>query len=255
METTKGYFISDMLVMLNRSLKHIMRSSDTIITTAIMPIAIMLLFVYVLGGAIEAGTDNYVSYQLPGILLITVANGVAYTSYRLATDKQKGIFERFHSLPIGRSTPLWGHVMTSVISNLISIVVVIAVAFLLGFRTQANMLSWLMVFGVLILFTLSLTWISVIAGIKAKTPDSAGVFSYPLLFLPFLSSAFVPAETMPFGLRIFVENQPVTFVVNTIRGLFENTLLISNVVFSLIWCVTILLLSYFVAMRLYKKIM
>lgn len=255
METTKGYFISDMLVMLNRSLKHIMRSSDTIITTAIMPIAIMLLFVYVLGGAIEAGTDNYVSYQLPGILLITVANGVAYTSYRLATDKQKGIFERFHSLPIGRSTPLWGHVMTSVISNLISIVVVIAVAFLLGFRTQANMLSWLMVFGVLILFTLSLTWISVIAGIKAKTPDSAGVFSYPLLFLPFLSSAFVPAETMPFGLRIFVENQPVTFVVNTIRGLFENTLLISDVVFSLIWCVTILLLSYFVAMRLYKKIM
>lgn len=254
METTKGYFISDMLVMLNRSLKHIMRSSDTIITTAIMPIAIMLLFVYVLGGAIEAGTDNYVSYQLPGILLITVANGVAYTSYRLATDKQKGIFERFHSLPIGRSTPLWGHVMTSVISNLISIVVVIAVAFLLGFRTQANMLSWLMVFGVLILFTLSLTWISVIAGIKAKTPDSAGVFSYPLLFLPFLSSAFVPAETMPFGLRIFVENQPVTFVVNTIRGLFENTLLISDVVFSLIWCVTILLLSYFVAMRLYKKI-
>lgn len=254
MDTTKRYFISDMFVMLDRSLKHIIRSSDTIITTAIMPVAIMLLFVYVLGGAIEAGTDNYVNYQLPGILLITVANGVAYTSYRLATDKQKGIFERFHSLPIGRSTPLWGHVMTSVISNMISMIVVIAVAFLLGFRTRASLLSWLIIFGILILFTLSLTWISVIAGIKAKTPDSAGVFSYPLLFLPFLSSAFVPAETMPFGLRMFVENQPVTFVVNTIRGAFDNAVITSDLIISLVWCIAILLSSYFVAMKLYKKI-
>ena len=122
------HFFSDMSVMLGRSMRHIFRSMDTIITVTIMPIALMLLFVYVFGGAIQTGTDNYVNYLLPGILLIAIASGIAYTAYRLFMDMQSGIFERFHSMPIARSTVLWGHVLTSLVSNAISVVVIILVA-------------------------------------------------------------------------------------------------------------------------------
>src|SRR5512140_447168 len=144
METTRNYFheASDMGVMLERSMRHILRSMDTIITTTIMPIAMMLLFVYVLGGAIQTGTDNYVNYLLPGILLITIANGTGYVSYRLFNDVQRGIFERFSSMPISRSAALWGHVLTSLISNAISTVVVILVALMMAFHSPAGILSW-----------------------------------------------------------------------------------------------------------------
>jgi hypothetical protein len=128
METIKNYFFSDMDVMLGRSMRHILRSMDTIITVTIMPIAFMLLFVYVFGGAIETGTDKYVNYLLPGILLIAIATGISYTAYRLFIDMQRGILERFHSMPIARSTVLWGHVLTSLVSNAISVAVIILVA-------------------------------------------------------------------------------------------------------------------------------
>ena len=140
METVKKHFFSDMGVMLGRSMRHIFRSMDTIITVTIMPIAFMLLFVYVFGGAIQTGTDNYVNYLLPGILLIAIASGIAYTSYRLFMDMQSGIFERFHSMPIARSAPLWGHVLTSLVSNAISVVVIILVALIMGFRSPAGVL-------------------------------------------------------------------------------------------------------------------
>src|SRR5678809_72303 len=206
METTKNYFLSDMCVMLGRSMRHIFRSMDTIITVTITPIAMMLLFVYVFGGAIQTGTDNYVNYLLPGILLMAISSGIAYTSYRLFVDMQRGIFERFHSMPIAHSAPLWGHVLTSLVSNAISVVVIILVALIMGFRSSAGVLSWLTVAGILALFTLALTWIAAIAGLSAKSVDGAGAFAYPLIFIPFISSAFVPTETMPSGVRAFAEN-------------------------------------------------
>src|SRR5262245_4110741 len=187
MEATQSHFFSDMGVMLGRSMRHILRSIDTIITVTISPIAIMLLFVYVLGGAIQTGTDNYVNYLLPGILLITIANGIGYVSYRLFLDKQRCIFERFHSMPIARSAPLWGHVLTSLVSNAISVVVIMLVALVLGFRSSAGVLSWLAVAGILTLFTLALTWIAVIAGLSAKSADGAGVFAFAIHLLPFVS--------------------------------------------------------------------
>ncbi|KWX86049.1 ABC transporter permease, partial [Paenibacillus riograndensis] len=159
METTKSHFFSDMSVMLGRSMRHILRSMDTIVTVCITPIALMLLFVYVLGGAIQTDTDNYVNYLLPGILLIAIASGISYTAYRLFLDKQRGIIERFHSMPIARSTVLWGHVLTSVVSNVISVVVIILVALIMGFRSPAGVLPWLAVSGILVLFTLALTWV------------------------------------------------------------------------------------------------
>src|SRR5512140_355237 len=166
MEVMQKHIFSDMGVMLERSMRHIFRSMDTIITTTIMPIALMLLFVYVLGGAIQTGTDNYVNYLLPGILLITIANSVGYTSFRLFNDVQRGIFERFHSMPIARSAALWGHVLTSLVSNAISIVVVILVALVRGFRSPAGVWAWLAVAGILALFTLALTWVAVIPGLS-----------------------------------------------------------------------------------------
>src|SRR5689334_14410522 len=151
------HIIGDTSVMLGRSLRHITRSPDTIITTTIMPIAFMLLFVYVFGGAINSGSGSYVNYLLPGILIITIASGISYTAFRLFLDMQRGIFERFQSMPIARSSVLWAHVLTSLVANLISIVVVVLVALLIGFRTGAPVLSWLAIAGILILFTLALT--------------------------------------------------------------------------------------------------
>jgi ABC-2 type transport system permease protein len=226
---------------------------DTIITVTIMPIAFMLLFVYVFGGAIETGTDNYVNYLLPGILLIAIASGVAYAAYRLFTDLQGGIFERFHSMPIARSSVLWGHVVTSVVSNLISVVVIVLVALLMGFRSSAGPLAWLAVVGILVLFTLTLTWIAVIAGLTAKSTDGASAFSYPIIFLPFVSSAFVPTASMPGPVRAFAENQPVTSIVNTIRALFEQQPVGNDIWIALAWCVGVLLAAYALAMVAYRR--
>jgi len=255
MEATKRYFreASDMGVMLGRSMRHILRSLDTIITVTIMPIALMLLFVYVLGGAIQTGTDNYVNYLLPGILLITIANSIGYTSFRLFTDVQRGIFERFHSMPIARSAALWGHVLTSLVSNAISIVVIILVALIMGFRSPAGVLSWLAVAGILALFTLALTWIAAIAGLSAKSVDGAIAIAYPIHLLPLISSAFVPTASMPSGVRAFAENQPVTSIVEAIRALLSGQPVGNELWVALAWCVGITLVAYLFAMRVYKK--
>ena len=159
-----AHTIRDTAVLTSRSLRHILRSPDTIITTAVTPIALMLLFVYVFGGAINTGNGSYIDYMLPGILLITIASGIAYTAYRLFLDMQGGIFERFQSLPIARSGVLWAHVLTSLVSILVSLAVVIGVALLMGFRTGAGFGAWLGVIGMLVLFTVALTWLAVIAG-------------------------------------------------------------------------------------------
>jgi ABC-2 type transport system permease protein len=150
--------VGDTVVMLKRSLRHIARSPDTIISTAITPICMLLLFVYVFGGAIDTGDENYVNYLLPGILLITVASGIACTAYQLFLDVSGGVFERFQSMPIARSSVLWGHVLTSVVANLISVVLVVLVALLVGFRTGASALAWLAVAGIVVLFTLVLAY-------------------------------------------------------------------------------------------------
>ncbi|QHW32740.1 ABC transporter permease [Paenibacillus rhizovicinus] len=251
--TTKNHFFNDLSVMLGRSMRHISRSMDTIVTVTIMPIAMMLLFVYVFGGAIETGTDNYVNYLLPGILLIAIASGVSYTAFRLFTDVQRGIFERFHTMPISRSTLLWGHVLTSLVSNAISVVVILLVALLMGFQSSAGILSWLAVAGILALFTLALTWVAAIAGLTAKSVDGASAFSYPIIFLPFISSAFVPTESMPKVVRVFAENQPVTSIVEAIRALLAGQPAGNDIWIALAWCVGIMLAAYFFAMRAYRK--
>lgn len=253
METIKTYFFTDMDVMLGRSMRHHFRSVDTIITASIMPIALMLLFVYVLGGAIKFGSDNYVNYLLPGVLLMAIANSMGYTSFRLFNDVQKGIFERFHSMPIARSASLWGHVLVSLVSNAVSVTVIILVALIMGFQSSAGVLSWLAVAGILALFTLALTWVAAIPGLSAKTQDGALAVAYPIHLLPLISSAFVPTDTMPKAVRVFAENQPVTSIVNAIRALFNNQPVGNDIWIALAWCVGIMLVAYIFAMWVYKR--
>jgi ABC-2 type transport system permease protein len=246
------HVVHDTTVLLERSLRHILRSPDTIITTAVTPIAMLLLFVYVFGGAIEV-EGAYVDYLLPGILLITVASGIAYTAFRLFTDVSSGIFERFQSMPVARSAVLWGHVLTSVVANLVSLVLVVLVAVAMGFRTGAGLLSWLAVLGILVLFTLALTWLAVIPGLTAKTVDGVSGFSYPLIFLPFISSAFVPTEGMPAPVQWFAEHQPVTPIVNTIRNLFAEQPVGQEGWIAVAWCVGLLVVAQALAMRTYRR--
>jgi ABC-2 type transport system permease protein len=243
-------------VLTGRLLKHILRSPDTIITVALTPIAIMLMFVYVFGGAVKMSLPanvNYVNYQLPGILLMAIASGIAYTAYRLFMDVQNGMFPRFNSMPIGRSSVLWSHVLTSLAANMMTVIIIILVALLMGFRSSAGILNWLAVAGILVLYTLALTWVAVIPGITAKSMEGASAFSYPLLFLPFLSSAFVPTATMPTILRVFAENQPVTSIVNSIRALLSNQPVGNEIWIALAWCVGIIAVAWFFAMRAYKS--
>jgi ABC-2 type transport system permease protein len=233
-------FLGDTAVLTGRSLRHITRSPDTIITTTVMPVAFMLLFVYVFGGAISQGSGSarYVTYLLPGILLITVASSISYAAYRLFQDLQNGIFERFQSMPIARSSVLWAHVLVAVV---------------MGFRSGAGVLAWLAVTGILVLFTLALTWLAVIPGLTAKTVDGASAFSYPLIFLPFISSAFVATATMPGPVRAFAENQPVTSIVDAIRALFTQQPVGTDIWVALAWCVGILVVAYALAIATYHR--
>ncbi|MEH7158979.1 ABC transporter permease [Neobacillus drentensis] len=240
-------------VILGRLMLNIMRSPDTIITVAITPIMMMLLFVYVFGGAIETGTDNYVNYLLPGILLMAIASGVAYTSLRLFNDVKSGLMARFITMPINRSSVLWAHVLTSLVSNALTVVVVILIALLLGFRSSAGILDWLAVAGIVGLFMLALTWLAVIPGLTAGSMEGATAYSYPLIFLPFISSAFVPTDTMPKIVRAFAENQPVTSIVNAIRALLYEGSVGNDIWIALAWCVGITVIAYFFASKAFKR--
>lgn len=249
-----NHIVRDTTALTGRSLRHIARSPDTIVTTVITPVAMMLLFVYVFGSAIETGQDvAYVDYLLPGILLVTVASGVAYTSYRLFLDLQNGILERFRTMPIARSAILWAHVLTSLVANLISLAVVVLVALAIGFRSGAGVLAWLAVAGILVSFTLGLTWLAVIAGLAAKSADGAGGFAYPLIFLPFLSSAFVPTDGMPGPVQWFAEHQPVTPIVDTLRSLYAEQSLGSDGWLALAWCAVLVVVAQALAMAAYRR--
>lgn len=193
------------------------------------------------------------SFFLPGILLIAIASGIAYTAYRLFLDMQKGLFSRFNSMPISRSSVLWSHVLTSLVSNMLTVVIIILVALIMGFRSNAGILNWIAAAGILTLYTLALTWIAVIPGLTAKSMEGASSFSYLLFFLPFLSSAFVPTETMPKAVRIFAENQPVTSIVETIRALLNSEPVGNDIWITLAWCIGIMVVAYLFAMKAYRS--
>jgi ABC-2 type transport system permease protein len=247
------YSVGDSIVMTGRVLRYTTRSVDTIITVVAMPIMLMLLFVFVFGGAIHTGSTRYVDYIVPGIILMCIASGVAYTAFRLNNDITKGIFERFHSMPIAKSSILAGHVLTSVVFNVVSVMLILLFALLLGFRPDASIAGWLAIAGILLLCTLALTWIAVMFGLLAKSAEGASVFSYILLVLLFISSGFVPTDTMPKGLRLFAENQPMTPIIESLRSLMLHQPVGNSAVLAVTWSLGILAVCYLAAMLIYRR--
>ena len=246
-------FVADTARLTERTLRHIARSPDTIMTTTIMPIAFMLLFVYVFGGAMGAHAKPYVHYLLPGILVITIASSVSYTGFRLFMDVQSGLVQRLRSMPVSRASILWAHVCTSLLATFASLGVVVATAVLIGFRANVGALQWCAVVGILTVLTLALTWLAVVAGLSATTLDGATAFSYPLILLPFVSSAFVRTSTMPGPVRTFAELQPVTPIVTALRNLLSGRPVGASIWIALAWCMGILVASYALAMPIFRR--
>lgn len=240
--------------MARRSLKHILRSPDTVITVVLMPIALLLLFVYVFGGALGQQTHGvkYVSYLTPGIIIMTVISGIAYAAFRLSNDIQKGIINRFRTMPVAPSSILGGQAASSTLSNLFSSLLVLLVALAIGFRSHADVLIWLTFAGLVALFTLATTWMAIFFGLAAKSAEGAGSFSYILMLLIFISPSFVPTASMTPALRAFANNQPLTPIVETMRSLLINGTPGSKVWIALAWCVGILVIFYLASLRLYR---
>lgn len=249
------YALHDTWVMSKRSLRHTVRSMDTIITVAAMPIAMMLLFVYVFGNALQtsSGSVKYIDFITPGIVILTVVSGIAYAALRLNNDMTNGIINRFRSMPIAPSSILGGHAVSSVLSNLFSVLLVLLVSFVVGFRSGAGIEAWLIFGGILILFTLATTWLAIVFGLLAKSAEGAGAFSYILMLLIFISSAFIPASSMNATLGAFANNQPMTPIVETMRSLLVDGSAGPRVWVAVAWCFALLIASYLLALRIYRN--
>jgi ABC-2 type transport system permease protein len=247
--------LTDTWTLARRSLRHITRSPDTVITVLLMPIALMLLFAYVWGGAMgrQTGSVSYIDFIVPGIVVMTVLSGIAYAAIRLNMDVQSGIINRFRTMPVAPSSILGGQVASSTLSNLFSSLVVLLVAFAIGFRSQAGVTGWLVFAGVLLLFTLSTTWLAIFFGLLAKTTEGAGAFSYILLLLVFISPSFVPTTSMTPFLRGFAEHQPMTPVVETMRSLLVSGTAGPKVWTAMAWILGVLVVSYLLSVAVYKR--
>jgi ABC-2 type transport system permease protein len=246
---------ADTWTMAKRSLRHIVRSPDTIITVVLTPIAMLLLFVYVFGGALgqQTGSVDYVSFITPGIIVMTVISGIAYAAFRLSNDIQKGIISRFRTMPVAPSSILGGQAASSTLSNLFSSLLVLGVAFAIGFRSHAGLPEWLLFGGFVALFTLATTWMAIFFGLLAKSAEGAGSFSYILMLLIFISPSFVPTASMTPLLRGFAEHQPLTPIVETMRSLLVNGTAGNKAWVALAWCVAILAVFYLGSLRLYRN--
>ena len=245
--------LSDNIVMSRRCLHHAFRSIDTLITVIVTPIMMMLMFVYVFGGAIDTGSIDYINFVVPGIVIMCIATGTAYSAVRLNNDITKGIIDRFRSMSIAKSSILGGHVLTSVVFNFFSVVLLMLAALLMGFRTHAGIIEWLLVILILLLYTLAMTWISMMFGLLASSAEGAGAYSYIFLFLIFLSSAFVPINSMHGIIRSFAQNQPMTPIIETIRSLLTGVPAGNGALISVLWCSGILIVSYIATMKVYKN--
>jgi ABC-2 type transport system permease protein len=246
--------LRDTWTMAKRSLRHTVRSMDTIITVVATPIAMMLMFVYVFGSSFQQaiGGGEYINFVVPAIIVMTVVSGIAYAAVRLSMDLQKGIINRFKTMPVAPASILGGHALSSTLSNLFSSFLVLLVAFLMGFRSDAGLMEWSMFAALLTLFTLATTWLAILFGLFAKTMEGAGAFSYILLLLIFLSSGFTPVDNMHPALRWFAENQPMTPIIETMRSLLTNGVVGDSAGVAIGWSLALLAVSYVLALRVYK---
>jgi ABC-2 type transport system permease protein len=239
-------------VMFRRNFKHIARNPTSVFNAVLMPIIVMLMFVYMMGDAFDVGVD-YIDYSTPGLMLLAVCYGLGSVATGVNSDMTKGIINRFKVMDVSRGAVLTGHVVASVLTNLIAVAALIGVAFLLGFSPSANLLDWLGVAGMVVLLGFAAGWLTVALGIAAKSPETAGLASVPLVMLPFFSSAIVPAEKMGPGLRQFAEYQPFTPIIETMRGLLNGAPSSSDAIAALAWCVGIALVGYAWSLSTFEK--
>ena len=252
---SKAYWVvADSLVFIRRSVSHIFKNSDQLIGLIVQPIMFMLLFRYVFGGSIQVQGMSYVNFLVPGILIQMAAFGALTTSLSVANDMQKGIIDRLKSLPIASWTVLTGHVVADLVRNVVSSLVMIGVAYIVGFRPNASVSDWLLIALIVLVFTFALSWLSAIMGLLARTVEAVQWMGFLLIFpLTFASAAFSPTETMAKGLKIFAENQPVTHVIEAIRALMNNTPMGDHGLLAVIWCAGITIVSIPIAAYLFRK--
>jgi ABC-2 type transport system permease protein len=258
--TAASYVLSDSLTMIRRNIVHMKRYPSLSLFIAGLPVLFLLLFVYVFGGTLGdgiggalGGRDAYIAYVVPGILLMTVAGAANGTSISVAMDMHEGIVARFRTMAISRASVLTGHVVASMIQIALAMVIVIAVALLIGFRPTTGPLEWLAAAGLLALVSLAITWLAVGLGLSANSVETASNSPMFLTILPFLGSGFVPTATMPEPLRIFADNQPFTPIIETLRGLLLGTPIGDSGWIAVAWCVAISVVGYLWARRLYDK--
>lgn len=248
------WVFSDSSVLIKRSIMHITKNMDQLLSVAFQPIMFMLLFRYVFGGAIETQGTTYVNFLVAGILIQSAAFGSTYTAIGVANDVSKGIVDRFRSLPMFSSAVLIGHTVADLVRNTISSVIMILVGLLVGFRPTATLLEWVMVFGILMLFTFAMSWLSAILGLFAKSIEAVQWISFVFIFpLTFASSAFVPTDGMPTALRVFAENQPVTHTIEAIRAFLVGTPIGEHMWLAIVWNLAILIISIPLAGYLFRK--
>jgi ABC-2 type transport system permease protein len=250
--TVLAYAASDSAAMVGRSVRHTVRNLESLLMSVILPVLLMLMFVYVFGGAIDPN-GNYANYVVPGIILLCTGYGAASTAVDVAQDMAEGVVDRFRSMPIHSSAVLTGHVVASVARNTLATVLVIGVALLTGFRPDAGVVEWLAAAGMLLLWVLALSWVAVCFGLLARTVEGANGFTFLVLFLPYLSSAFVPVATMRAGLRAVAANQPVTPITETLRGLLLGTPIGSYGWQALAWCAGLLVAAFAAATVLFRR--
>ncbi len=248
------WIISDSWLMAKRSVMHIIRSFDQLMSLVLFPVMFMLLNRYVMGGAIDTGDVSYVNYLFAGILIQTLAFGANYTTINIAVDMKEGIIDRFRSLPMASSALVIGHIAADLVRNIISGVIITAIGFLVGFRPDASAKEWLMVFGLAMLFTLAISWLSAILGLLVKSLEAAQWVGFVMIFpLTFISSAFVPIHTLPNVLQAFVRNQPLTHVIDSMRAWLVGTPIGNSAWLAVVWCVGIIVVSVPITTWLFRR--
>lgn len=249
---TAGRYLADTGTLIGRSIRLTRRDADTLLMSIVLPVMLMVLFVFVFGGAINTGTE-YVTYVVPGIILLCVGYGAATTAMSVAKDMHEGMIDRLQTLPIRSSSVMTGQVVASVARNALATVIVVGAAFVCGFRPTATVPEWLAAAGLLLLYVLALSWLAAALGLLAGSVEAASILSFFMLFLPYLSSAFVPTDTMPAVLRGFSDHQPVTPIIETVRGLLTGSAIGSSAVWAVAWSVGLLLVGFTAAALLFRR--
>ncbi|MEQ4721148.1 ABC transporter permease [Nonomuraea sp. B19D2] len=244
--------LADSSTMLRRNFRHATRNPVAMFNALLMPLVLMFLMVYILGDAFNVGV-NYIDYATPGLILTTICYGIGPTATAVNSDMTTGLINRLRVMSVSRAAVLNAHVIVTTLRSLVAIAFIIGVAFLMGFRPSANFLEWLGVIGIVVLTTVAIGWLTVAFGLAAKSPEGAGFAAVPLMLLPFLSSAFAPADKMGPGARQFAEYQPFTSIIETLRGLLTGTASAGSAIAAVAWCLGLTLIGYLWARAAFTK--